>query len=56
MKFCIFFFMVVYIWEDELLEVLLGLENLKYEFILVVKFYINIISKYYGDDYVIEVK
>ena len=48
--------MAVYVWEDEVLEVLPGLENPKYEPISAVKFHTNITSKYYGDDYAQEVK
>lgn len=48
--------MAVYVWEDEMLEVLPGLENPKYEPISAVKFHTNITSKYYGDDYATEVK
>ena len=48
--------MAVYIWEDEVLEVLPGLENPKYDPISAVKFHTNITSKYYGDDYAKEVK
>ncbi len=48
--------MAVYIWEDEILEVLPCLENPKYAPISAVKFHTNITSKYYGDDYAKEVK
>ncbi len=48
--------MAVYIWEDEILEVLPSLENPKYPPISAVKFHTNITSKYYGDDYAKEVK
>ncbi len=48
--------MAVYVWEDETLAVLPGLENPKYEPISAVKFHTNITSKYYGDDYAKEVK
>jgi isopenicillin N synthase-like dioxygenase len=48
--------MAVYVWEDEILEVLPGLENPKYEPISAIKFHTNITSKYYGDDYAKEVK
>ena len=48
--------MAIYVWEDEILEVLPGLENPKYEPISAVKFHTNITSKYYGDDYAKEVK
>lgn len=48
--------MAVYVWEDEVLEVLPCLENPKYPPISAVKFHTNITSKYYGDDYAKEVK
>ncbi len=48
--------MAIYIWEDEILEVLPSLENPKYAPISAVKFHTNITSKYYGDDYAKEVK
>ncbi|HJZ89133.1 MAG TPA: 2OG-Fe(II) oxygenase family protein [Polyangia bacterium] len=43
--------MNVYLWEDELLEVLPGLDNPKYEPIRAQTFHTRITSKYYGDDY-----
>tara|TARA_Y100000385_G_scaffold29823_1_gene28048 strand:+ start:1374 stop:2486 length:1113 start_codon:yes stop_codon:yes gene_type:complete len=48
--------MAIYVWEDEILEVLPGLDNPKYDPISAVKFHTNITSKYYGDDYAKEVK
>ncbi len=48
--------MAIYIWEDEILEVLPGLGKPKYEPISAVKFHTNITSKYYGDEYAKEVK
>ncbi len=48
--------MAVYVWEDEILEVLPGLGEPKYEPISALKFHTNITSKYYGDDYASEVK
>ena len=48
--------MAVYIWEDEILEVLPGLGKPKYEPISAIKFHTNITSKYYGDAYAKEVK
>ena len=48
--------MAIYIWEEEILEVLPCLENPKYAPISAVKFHTNITSKYYGDDYAKEVK
>ena len=48
--------MAIYVWEDEILEVLPGLGAPKYEAVSAVKFHTNITSKYYGDDYAVEVK
>lgn len=48
--------MAVYVWEEEILEVLPCLGAPKYEPISAVKFHTNITSKYYGDDYAKEVK
>ena len=48
--------MAIYLWEDELLEVLPCLGKPKYEPISAIKFHTNITSKYYGDDYAKEVK
>jgi isopenicillin N synthase-like dioxygenase len=48
--------MAIYVWEDEILEVLPGLGTPKYEPISAIKFHTNITSKYYGDDYAKEVK
>ncbi len=48
--------MAVYVWEEEILEVLPGLGTPKYEPISAVKFHTNITSKYYGDDYNEDVK
>ncbi len=48
--------MAIYVWEDEILEVLPCLENPKYPPVSAVKFHTNITSKYYGDDYAKEVK
>ncbi|MFQ5707632.1 MAG: 2OG-Fe(II) oxygenase family protein [bacterium] len=46
--------MAVYVWEDEILEVLPGLGEPKYEPISAIKFHTRITSKYYGDDYAVE--
>lgn len=46
--------MAVYIWEDELLEVLPGLEPVKYEPISAIKFHTGITSKYYGEEYAVK--
>jgi isopenicillin N synthase-like dioxygenase len=43
--------MNVYLWEDEILEVLPGLQNPKYPPVKAVVFHTRTTSKYYGDDY-----
>ncbi len=43
--------MAIYVWEDEILEVLPGLGTPKYEPIRAELFHTRITSKYYGDDY-----
>ncbi len=43
--------MAVYVWEDEILEVLPNCGRPKYEPIRAEKFHTAITSKYYGDDY-----
>jgi isopenicillin N synthase-like dioxygenase len=48
--------MAIYVWEEEILEVLPGLGEPKYEPISAIKFHTRITSKYYGDDYAQEVK
>lgn len=45
--------MAVYVWEDEILEVLPNLGEPKYEPISALKFHTNITGKYYGDDYAV---
>lgn len=45
--------MAVYVWEDEILEVLPGLGPPKYEPVKAVRFHTRITSKYYGDDYAV---
>lgn len=45
--------MAIYVWEDEILEVLPNLGEPKYEPISALKFHTNITSKYYGDDYAV---
>lgn len=45
--------MAVYVWEDEILEVLPGLKPVKYEPISAIKFHTGITSKYYGDEYAV---
>ena len=44
----------VYLWEDELLEVLPGLGEPKYEPIKAITFHTRSTSKFYGDDYAVE--
>ncbi len=46
--------MAVYVWENEILEVLPNLGEPKYEPIPALKFHTNITSKYYGKDYAVE--
>jgi isopenicillin N synthase-like dioxygenase len=43
--------MAVYVWENEILEVLPGLGEPKYEPISAIQFHTQTTSKYYGDDY-----
>jgi len=45
--------MAIYVWEDEVLEVLPGLGAPKYEPIKAVRFHTSTTSKYYGDDYAV---
>jgi isopenicillin N synthase-like dioxygenase len=46
--------MAVYIWEDEVLEVLPGLGEPKYEPIKAITFHTRSTSKFYGDEYAVE--
>jgi len=55
-KVRISFPMAIYVWEDEILEVLPNLKNPKYEPIRAEKFHTSITSKYYGDEYSKNVK
>ena len=48
--------MAIYVWEEEILEVLPNTGEPKYEPISALKFHTNITSKYYGDEYAKEVK
>ena len=48
--------MAVYVWENEILEVLPGLGTPRYEPVSAIKFHTKITSKYYGDDYAAEVE
>jgi isopenicillin N synthase-like dioxygenase len=45
--------MAVYVWEDEVLEVLPGLGPPRYEPVKAVVFHTRTTSKYYGDDYAV---
>ena len=45
--------MAIYVWEEEILEVLPGLGEPKYEPISAIEFHTNITSKYYGDEYAV---
>jgi isopenicillin N synthase-like dioxygenase len=45
--------MAIYLWEDEVLEVLPGLGEPKYPPIKALPFHTRITSKYYGDDYAV---
>ena len=44
----------VYLWEDEILEVLPGLPDPTYEPIKAITFHTRTTAKYYGDDYAVE--
>jgi hypothetical protein len=46
--------MAVYVWEEELLEVLPCIENPKYAAIRAIEFHTGITSKFYGDDYAVK--
>ena len=46
--------MAVYLWEDEILEVLPGLGSPKYPAIKAVTFHTRSTSKFYGDNYAVE--
>ncbi|NND44801.1 MAG: isopenicillin N synthase family oxygenase, partial [Xanthomonadales bacterium] len=46
--------MAVYVWEDEILEVLPGTGEPKYPPISALEFHTAITSKYYGDDYAVK--
>ncbi|MCL6682633.1 2-oxoglutarate and iron-dependent oxygenase domain-containing protein [Sphingomonas alba] len=46
--------MAVYVWEDEVLEVLPGLGEAHYEPIKAITFHTRSTSKFYGDDYAVE--
>ena len=44
----------VYVWENEMLEVLPGLGTPKYEPVKAIAFHTRITSKFYGDGYAVE--
>jgi isopenicillin N synthase-like dioxygenase len=46
--------MAVYVWENEVLEVLPGLGKPKYPPVSALEFHTAITSKYYGDDYAVD--
>ncbi len=46
--------MAIYVWEDEMLEVLPGLTNPKYAPVKTIEFHTSITSKFYGDDYAVK--
>ena len=46
--------MAVYVWEDEILDVLPGLGDPRYEPIKAINFHTRSTSKFYGDDYAVE--
>ena len=46
--------MAVYVWEEEILEVLPDIGTPKYEPISAIEFHTNITSKYYGDEYAVD--
>jgi isopenicillin N synthase-like dioxygenase len=45
--------MAVYLWEDEMLEVLPGLEPVRYAPVRAIEFHTRTTSKFYGDDYAV---
>ena len=46
--------MAIYVWEDQVLEVLPGLTNPKYAPVKAIEFHTSITSKFYGDDYAVK--
>ncbi len=46
--------MAVYVWEEEILDVLPGCGNPKYEPISAIKFHTHCTSKFYGDEYAVD--
>ena len=45
--------MAVYLWENEMLEVLPCIANPKYPPVKAIQFHTSITSKFYGDDYAV---
>ena len=46
--------MAVYLWEEEMLEVLPCIDTPKYEPVKAINFHTSITSKFYGDDYAVK--
>ena len=46
--------MAVYLWEDEMLEVLPGLGAPRYPPVRAIEFHTRTTSKFYGDDYAVK--
>ncbi|MEO5761256.1 MAG: 2OG-Fe(II) oxygenase family protein [Vicinamibacteria bacterium] len=46
--------MAVYVWEEEVLEVLPGLANPRYQPVKAIEFHTRTTSKFYGDDYAVK--
>lgn len=46
--------MAVYVWEEEMLEVLPCIDNPKYPPVKAIEFHTSITSKFYGDDYAVK--
>lgn len=46
--------MAIYVWEDEMLEVLPCIPNPKYPPVKAIEFHTSITSKFYGDDYAVK--
>jgi hypothetical protein len=45
--------MAVYLWEDEMLEVLPSIAAPRYQPVKAIQFHTSITSKFYGDDYAV---
>ncbi len=46
--------MAIYVWEDEILEVLPGIDEPRYPPVKAITFHTRTTSKYYGDDYAVD--